>query len=127
MCDSNVSGTIVVMLQMKPQLFGYRGKPVIALLHAGTLSHPPLVRHRALKVEETCPIQGCVFANCEVMPNGEYPGYKCSKCQGSLLVIDNACGCPAGRYGDYVDCLDCPKGPPAGVVTAAYVGLYSTC
>lgn len=38
-------------------------------------------------------------------------GYKCTQCQGSLVVNndDGTCGCPAGRYGTTNTCVDCEK------------------
>lgn len=44
------------------------------------------------------------------MTNGNEPGYKCSLCQNTLILKDNACWCPEGRYGAYLTCVDCPKG-----------------
>lgn len=78
---------------------------------AGSTPNPLSSHIRALKqVEQACPIPGCDPLRCNLVDNGGHPGYKCGGCQNALLLKNNACHCPAGRYGTYLTCADCPKG-----------------
>jgi hypothetical protein len=60
------------------------------------------------QVNQRCPA-GCDTGACVL--DSTSGGYKCTKCQGQLVVNqDNGkCECPAGRYAGDNTCVDCTK------------------